>query len=231
MKNVKGVINVIQPLSLSHPEDNVVVSAYLIRGKGVSFLKDFVVPVKLVNPPIKVVKMARNRGHVRELSFLRDDGVFTWKRVRHYPNYFKGLIIGVSGENVTLEGREIEVKSGFQSVCFSRGFDEVCYDVLGVKTPVIRLEVTLEENYLIVKPVTFYTFPMEVFYGLNVYRGFPAKILFPFDPSWNTIRIRSYIGVRTVTQDFKLGTMDTALKKALLDSVKLREILSSFGLA
>ncbi|EWG08181.1 MAG: hypothetical protein ASUL_00965 [Candidatus Aramenus sulfurataquae] len=231
VKNTKGVINVVQPLSLSHPEDNVVVSAYLIRGKGVSFLKDFVVPVKLVNPPIKVVKLARNRGHVRELSFLRDDGVFTWERVRHYPNYFRGLIIGVSGENVTLEGREIEVKNGFQSVCFSRGFDEVCYDVLGVKRPVIRLEVTLEENYLIVKPVTFFTFPMEVFYGLNVYRGFPAKILFPFDPSWNTIRIRSYIGVRTVTQDFKLGTMDTALKKALLDSVKLREILSSFGLA
>ncbi|MCI2415087.1 MAG: hypothetical protein MPF33_07610 [Candidatus Aramenus sp.] len=230
VNNVKGVINITQPLSVSHPEDNVVVSAYLIRGKGVSFLKDFVVPVKFVSPPSKVVKLARNHGHVRELSFLREDGVFTWERVRHYPNYFKGLIIGVSGENVTLEGKEIEVKSGFQSVCLSRGFDEVCYDVLGVRTPVIRLEVTLEESYLSVKPVTSFTFPMEVFYGLNVYRGFPTKILFPFDPSWDTIRIRSYIGGRTVMQDFKLGTVDTALKKALLDSVKLREILGSFGL-
>ncbi len=227
----KGDVKISEPLSLRNVEDAAVISAFLIRGQNRLFLGDFVVPVKLVSPPDKVVRLVRNRSHVREITLLRENDIFVWKKVLRYPNYSKGLILGLVGEKVVIGGKEIEVKRGIHSYCVSHGMDEMCYDILGIKNPIQRLHVTLDGEYLSVKPISNFTFPIEVFYGLYVYRGFPTKILFPFDPLWDTVKVRSYIGKTTITQEFKLRTLQTAIKRAHTDAIKLGELLSSFGLA
>lgn len=225
-----GKIYVNEPIKLSNIEDSLVLSIYLERDSSSILLKEFILPVVRFEPNGDTKRIVYNDVNIRKLVLRQENGKFAWDRTFLYPNFAKGILVAQAYSSIYIGNHRYYLKQGINEICTKIGLNSKCFTIIGIDKPIEKLLYKVESNYLILIPFTKYYTPIEVYYGLHVYRGFPTKIIFPIDPTYNTIIIRTYIGNRNFIQKFKLDSLKISLDVARVSTNKIYEFMHSFGI-
>ena len=225
-----GQIYVSEPIDLTNFEDNIILSIYIEREDLSILLKEFLLPIVRVEPNSDITRIAYNYDNIRKVILREENGKFVWDRVFLYPNFAKGILVAPAHSSLYINNSRYYLKKGINEICTKIDSNKRCFTVIGIDNPIEKLLYKVESNYLIITPIIKYYSPIEVYYGLHVYRGFPVKIIFPIDPAYNTVVIRVYIGNKKFVQKFTLDSLRISLNVAKILSNKLYEYMHSFGI-
>jgi len=225
-----GQIHVSEPINLSNIADNLILSIYIEREDLSVLLKEFLLPIVKVEPNSDTTRIVHNKENVREIILREENGKFVWDRIFLYPNFVKGILVTSPYSYLYINNTKYYIKKGINEICTEINLNRRCFTVIGIDNPIDKLLYKVESNYLILVPITKYYTPIEVYYGLQVYRGFPAKIIFPIDPAYNMVVIRTYIQNKKFIQKFKIDSLKTSFDVAKISSRKLYEFMHSFGI-
>ncbi len=187
-------------------------------------------PVVKVEPNSDITKIMYNDEHIKEVILREENGKFVWDRIFLYPNFTKGILVAPAHSFLYINNSRYYLHKGINEICTKINLNRKCFTVIGIEKPIEKLLYKIDNSYLILMPITKYYTPIEVYYGLNVYRGFPTKIIFPIDPAYNTVIIRTYIENKKFVQKFTLDSLKISLNVAKALSNKLNDYMHSFGI-
>ncbi|ARM75727.1 protein UpsX [Acidianus manzaensis] len=156
---------------------------------------------------------------IKRLSQNTDD--ITWEKNYIYPTHRKGIIIKPKDTIINTNNVKYRIKRGINYIND--------YIIIGIDNIVNKLDISIDFPYLIISPNIQYNYPVEIFYSTYTYRGFPTKVVFPIDPAYDKIIVRTYIGNETVERTFKISK-DMFIKIGLLQAKKIEDYLKSIGI-
>ncbi|AWR97084.1 hypothetical protein DFR86_05580 [Acidianus sulfidivorans JP7] len=195
----------------------------VVKSNNVQLREEILLPIIDVTvDDTKWEKSVINSNKDVVLKILRQrNKEIEWEKLYSYPTYRKGIIIKPENSIITLNNKQYKVKKGLEVI------DN--YVIIGIDNIISELNIKIDFPYLILLPKAKCNYPIEIFYSTNVYRGFPTKVVFPIDPAYDKIKIRTYIGNETIEQTFNIPK-DLYLKIAAQQGHEIANYLKSIGI-
>ncbi|QKQ99696.1 hypothetical protein GWK48_04190 [Metallosphaera tengchongensis] len=179
------------------------------------------VPVVKIEKPKETKKLFIDKGHIF-LEILRsEDKNFIFDTVKVHPKYKQPVEIIVN--SVLDNSKKSRVRFDYKYSNNTVVMRMFLYKL--IRNP----KIWIEGNYLNVDPNISLSVPVQIFYGTSAYFGLPIRVLFPFDPIYDLIVIRVFVGNTEIEERYRIDSLNLGFIIANASSMKIKEVTESVG--
>ncbi|WP_338599673.1 hypothetical protein V6M85_10400 [Sulfolobus tengchongensis] len=197
---------------------------------------EFLAPIEVIdnNAEDYSKSLVVKNSLTREIIAKRNN-IFQWEEIFERPSEYQGIIFGKEGEEIEIDGEKIFVRNGPNLITISKDNGNYIreYLIIGVSNPIRDLKTEIKGNLMILKIEIDVDTPFEIFYGPHSYRGVSKgnnEIHFPIEPTYNSIKVRAFSHGFKWEVLYDTNILNSSLIIASNQAMKIREILTSFGI-